>query len=443
MQQQPAQEHDAIPRTTVAVVGAGFAGLRAARELRRHGVEVIVLEAADRPGGRAMSETTALGSRVDLGGQWIGHDHHRVTSLAAELGLTKFPMHTGRLPVIVEGARRITVGGPAMLGAVAALVALEALSRTALPRKRNDVTVSEWLRHVPGRTIRRLLEVIATTSWTADLDRFSVDAMARMIRSQGGLRTMLSTRGGAQDSLLVEGMGSLADALAAELGDRVRLGHGVESIVADGDGVLLRTARGEIRAEKAIVTVPPPMLERIDFDPALPAAHTDLARNTYMGSVYKAIAVYDRPFWRTGPGGEFLVLDTPGRAAFDTTPPGGPGHLCILVPGPEAHRLDDLDDRARRDAVLRPLALHLGPELLEPVSWHEKSWHRDEFVGGGYFAVPLPGTTVGFPPVTAEPTGDIHWAGTETAGDHPGYIEGALESGTRAAAEVLRALSRQ
>lgn len=74
---------------TVVVVGAGISGLTAARELHRRGVDVVVLEAADRIGGRTMCETTALGSTVDLGGQWIGHDHHRLTTLADELGLTR------------------------------------------------------------------------------------------------------------------------------------------------------------------------------------------------------------------------------------------------------------------------------------------------------------------------------------------------------------------
>ena len=74
--------------TTVAIVGAGLSGLIAARELRRRGIGLLLLEATDRTGGRTMSETTALGSRVDLGGQWIGHDHHRIAALAAELGAT-------------------------------------------------------------------------------------------------------------------------------------------------------------------------------------------------------------------------------------------------------------------------------------------------------------------------------------------------------------------
>ena len=78
-----------IGRDRVAVIGAGMAGLIAARELQRRGIDVVVLESASRPGGRMLAETTALGSRVDLGGQWIGHGHHRFEALAAELGTAR------------------------------------------------------------------------------------------------------------------------------------------------------------------------------------------------------------------------------------------------------------------------------------------------------------------------------------------------------------------
>ncbi|WP_280233335.1 flavin monoamine oxidase family protein [Nocardia cyriacigeorgica] len=439
MQQNP-KHIPAQSDSVVVVIGAGLSGLTAARELHRRGVDVIVLEAADRLGGRAMSETTALGSRVDLGGQWIGHDHHRIMALATELGATRFPMHTTPLPVIIDGPRRVPPASPAVLTTGLALATLEVLSRLGAPRRWNATTAASWLRRVPLGTSRRLLDLLAAVSWTADLDRFSVQAMTTMIRHQGGLRTMLATSGGAQDSLLIEGIGTLIDGLAAELGPRVRTGQRVTSIHRDDHGVTLRTTAGELRAAKVIVTVPPPMTARITFDPPLPPSRADLARNTYMGSVYKAIAVYERPFWREREGGEFLVLDNPPSAVFDTTPPNGPGHLCLLIGGPAAHELDHLTPTERRNVVLTPLTHHIGPEVLTPASWHEKSWHLDENAGGGYTALPLPGTTEGFPPAPCTPTGHIHWAGTETATDHAGYLEGAIESGIRSAREVLQVL---
>jgi monoamine oxidase len=425
--------------STVVVVGAGLSGLTAARELHRRGVDVIVLEAADRAGGRVLGQTSALGSRFDLGGQWIGHDHHRVMELAGELGLTTFPMHTGTLPTVVEGPRKVSAVGPSMLVAALALAGFGVLARVGTPAKWNALTLDRWLRRVPGRTARRLLEVVALISWTGDLDRLSVRAAADMIRHQGGLLTILGTSGGAQESLLVESAGALVERLAAELGPRVRTSQRVTSI-ARGDRVLVRTTSDDVHADKVIVTVPPPVAARIAFDPELPANHIALQRNTYMGSVYKAVAVYHQPFWRDGGGGEFLVLGNPGSAVFDTTAPGGPGHLCVLVGGPDARELSALDAAARREAVLAPLVAHIGPEVLQPVDWREKSWHSDEFVEGGYVALPKPGTTEGFVPMPCQPAGDIHWGGSETASEHPGYLDGAIEAGRRAAAEVIAAL---
>ncbi|GAA1215069.1 FAD-dependent oxidoreductase [Mycolicibacterium alvei] len=79
--------------------------------------------------------------------------------------------------------------------------------------------------------------------------------------------------------------------------------------------------------------------------------------------------------------------------------------------------------------------------MLQPVSWHEKSWQTDEYVGGGYMALPIGGFLEGLLPLPSAPVGNIHWAGTETARDHPGYIEGAIESGLRVAQEVVQELS--
>jgi monoamine oxidase len=210
----------------------------------------------------------------------------------------------------------------------------------------------------------------------------------------------------------------------------------------------VHTDAGDVHADHVVVTAPPPMAARIAHEPPLPAARSELERTTFMGNVYKAVAVYERPFWRGAerrgarrPGGEFLVLDGPGSAVFDTTPPGGPGHLCVLMSGPQARELDGLALDDRRRAVLEPLVPHLGPDVLAPVSWHEKAWHRDEFAGGGYLALPEPGTAAGCYPMPSTPVGRVHWAGSETAVDHPGYLDGAIESGERVAAEVLAVLT--
>lgn len=422
--------------TGVVVVGAGLSGLIAARELRRNSIDVIVLESAERPGGRALVETTVLGSRLDLGGQWIGHDHHRLAALADEMGRSRYVMHSPPTPGIVAQGRRVRLWSPTVLVAAVSLVVFSLIRGFRRSTGSPTISVQDWLNRVPGRRARRLLEVTALVSWTADLDRVSIGTALSMVKRQGGLVTMLSSKGGAQDSLIVEGAGSLVERLADELGDVVHLNRPVTTIVRDDDGVTVQTPTGDVRASAVIVTVPPPMAKRIRHEPDLPPARCELERGTFMGTVYKAIAVYPQPFWRETSSAEILVLDDPGFGVFDSSAPGGPGHLCVLAGGPDARALDALDPDARRAAILGPIAAQLGTGVLEPSGWHEKSWHLDSHAGGGYLALPEVGTEASHVPFAAESIGRVHWAGTETAHDHPGYLDGAIESGERAAGEV-------
>lgn len=92
---------------------------------------------------------------------------------------------------------------------------------------------------------------------------------------------------------------------------------------------------------------------------------------------------------------------------FDTTAPGGPGHLCLLVAGPEARELDALGPADRRALLLGRLARQLGPEVTDPLEWHEKAWHLDEHVGGGYLALPLPGAEDAIVPMLHKPAGAL------------------------------------
>ena len=427
----------------VVVVGAGLAGLVAARELTRAGREVVVLEAAERCGGRAYAVTTALGSRVDLGGQWIGHDHHRLVALADELGLRRYAMTTTFLPRILDGSRRVRPVSATFAVAAVALAVTQVLASRPLARVRRgrwgSVGVERWLTRVPGRA-RRLLEVSASIAWTTDLARMPVATMLATIRAQGGLVNLMGTEGAAQDALMVEGAGTIVERLAADLGPRVRTGSRVVSVDRDADSALVRTETTEVRARRVVLTPPPPTAARIAHDPPLPPARVRLQETTVMGSVYKAIAVYPEPFWRVRGGGELVLLDDPGCGVFDSTPPDGPGHLCLLIGGPEAVAVAALDPDERRARLLGRLARHLGPEALEPADWLEKAWHLDPYAGGGYVALPVLGADHVDAVLPADPVGPLHWAGTETASDHPGYLDGAIESGERVAREVLASL---
>lgn len=156
-----------------------------------------------------------------------------------------------------------------------------------------------------------------------------------------------------------------------------------------------------------IVTVPPPVVGRISFSPALPQERMRLQRNTYMGAVYKALAVFDTPFWRDRTDAEMITLAEPGCAVFDSSPPDGPGHLTLLVGGTDARQIGELSVSERSDLLLGRLAPYLGEEVRRPVGWHDKVWHDDPFVEGGYAALPIMGTSEGFYAVEHAPIGDL------------------------------------
>ncbi|MGW5780640.1 flavin monoamine oxidase family protein [Streptomyces sp. NPDC003863] len=424
----------------VVVVGAGYAGLIAARSLLNSGLTVQVLEAADRVGGRAMTVTSAAGTAVDLGGQWIGHDHVKVRSLAEEFGVSLFPTHTEGKALIRHRGRDVSMFSATGVAVGAALTRLAVAERFGLGA-RDDQTLAMWLAKVGPRRARRLLEVALGEVTAADPESVSVRAVAQGIRGAGGLREMFGIEGGAQDALLTGGAGGLAEAIATELGPVIQLNQPVLGLARDGAGVTVSTPYGASRARRVVVTAAPPVAKAIAHRPALPEARELVQRDTFMGTVYKAVIVYDSPFWRAdGYSGELFALDGPVPSAFDVSPPGGRGHLCVLVPGRGARNLDNLTEGTRRATVLAELARSFGELARHPVSFHEKSWHRDEFVLGGYMAWPRPGSLEAVRTAGAEPVGRVHWAGTETSPRYSGYFEGAVLSGERVAEEVLTAL---
>ncbi len=430
-------------RAEVIVIGAGLSGLTSAAELHRQGIDVIVLEAASNVGGRVNSVETKLGSHLDLGGQWIGRGHHRISNLVERAGGTTYKTFTRGLPVIIRNGRTMSLFSPSVFVAIFYLIFVELASRIYVPRSWITVTVDRAIATmVPLEGARQLLRLVVEIISTAELNVFSVYSIVKTLPLSGGLMAMLGTEGGAQDGLVVESMGIATSMLARELSQRILINTPVTNVSQNGtDEVTVQTASGrQFHARKVIITVPPPMLKSITFDPPMPAERKALQNNTRMGIVYKAIAVFEQPFWREGLGGEFLVLDNPTCGVFDSSPPGGPGHLCFLVAGTPAHQLDKLDSKARRELLLSRLVPHLGRRVLQPAEWHEKAWHLDEYRGGGYLAYPIVGTSEGTLPMPHEPIGSLHWAGTETAQDHPGYIEGAIQSGERAANEVAHAL---
>ncbi|HSI81669.1 MAG TPA: flavin monoamine oxidase family protein [Solirubrobacterales bacterium] len=438
----------------VAVVGAGLAGLTAASELGARGLDVRVLEARDRVGGRSLNHRVgaAPDQVVELGGQWVGPGQREVLALAAELGLETFPTHTAGENVLEDHRGRVSRyrGTIPRLNPVALADISQAEARlgrlirrvsaaapwTAHGAERLDSqTFATWIRRTARtRLARETLALACRAVFAAEPEELSLLHVLFYSASADGWDSLLDTRGGAQQDRIVGGSQLLATRLAERLDGRIELGRPVRSIHSLDDGVLVEG----LAARRAIVAVPPALAGRIEYDPPLPSDRDQLTQRIGMGSVVKCMAIYDRPFWRAdGLSGQGLSLRGPVQVTFDNSPPSGtPGVLLGFLEAGNARRLRGLPPSGRRRLVLETFGRLFGHRAATPVDYVERDWSAERWSRGCYAGILGPGVWTGYGLALRRPSGRLHWAGTETASRWMGYFDGAIGSGRRAAREA-------
>jgi monoamine oxidase len=457
----------------VIVVGAGLSGLRTAQRLLHAGLRVQVLEARDRVGGRTENRLlppeagAPPGSAIELGGQWIGPTQDRMYELVDELGLSTFETynegehlvhfggrttrmanHRGAVPKLSPFALADLLQAQLRLDRLAARIPLEAPWEAANARSLDGRTFESWVRaNVHTSTGRRFIRLLCEALFSTESTDLSLLHVLFYVHSGTDLDTLISVDRGAQQHRIVGGSARIAEELAARLGDAVRLGVPVRRVATRGQGmateVAVTTEDGEVvTARRVVVTLPPTLAGRLVYEPALPSWRDQLTQRVPAGSIIKLYAVYDRPFWRDeGLTGQVVSDTGPVKLTFDNSLPGAePGILMGFAEGQDGRRLARLDPRARREAVLTALTRYFGPRAAAPVAYLEKDWMAEEYSRGCYGGHFTPGVLTGFGHALRAPVGPIHWAGAETATVWNGYLEGAVRSGERAAAEVLAAL---
>jgi monoamine oxidase len=441
-------------RADVLIVGAGVAGLTAARDLTKRNISCLVLEARDRVGGRTLSQKLGR-DWIDLGGQWIGPTQDRLAALARELGVATFPQHQDGTKIVSWGGKIITYKGDIPWLSLRTQLELglmdwrfksymkdlpiEAPWTSRRAAEWDGQTVESWKRrHLRAGGSRLFLDIVVRAVFTSEPRDLSFLYFLSYLKSGHGLENLISIKGGAQESRFVGGAQRISTCMAEQLGDRVLLECPVRSITQEAEGVTLQTDRGPFRGRLVIVAIPPLLAGRIHYESALPVQRDQLMTRMPMGSVIKYVATYDRAFWReAGFSGEAFSDTGPTVTTFDDSSHDGSQPALVTFSDGAAGRIwADRPVDERRQAVLAELARFFGPQANQPTDFVEKNWNADPWSGGCYAGVMGPGVMSDFGPALREPCGRIHWAGTETAVDWTGYIDGAIESGQRTVAEV-------
>lgn len=437
--------HDAV------IVGAGLSGLVCARRLIDAGVDAIVVEARQRVGGRLCNGRVG-GAVVDLGGQWLSVDQPRLLALAGELGVSSAPQPRGGRAVLDDGR------APGPFAQLAAIVAqwraVRRIGRLVRAIPEGDpgaaadaaaldaIALGPWLAGAIGSPVaRERIALHAELVFAVDPAGLSLlDYLARLGATGGFAPPGPDLPGGGRDHRFVGGAQRLALALAERLGDRVRLGEPVQAIEADAGGALVVRGPARSRAARRVVLALPPGLA-IRIAPALPEPVRRLAAALQRGAVVKCFAAYDRAFWRdAGLSGEAYRPRGTVRAIVDASPPGGgPAVLLAFVVGDAAAVWHKRDAADRRGEVLDALAELLGDAARAPHDYLEADWAADPWSAGCVASAP-PGVLAAAGAWRGAHD-RIHLAGTEAAVRWPGYMEGAIEAGERAAAEVIAALA--
>jgi monoamine oxidase len=452
-------------QTDVVIVGAGLAGLSAARQLTAAGRSVLVLEARDRVGGRTLNHPIGRGRITEVGGEYVGPTQDRIVALAAAVGIGTFPTYNQGENILLVGSRQERYPAdpglstnPDFVAALELIPVLDAMASSLSPSEPWSAPhAGEWDRmtlaqfghpRLPSRGARSLLATATQAVWGLQPDDLSLlYALAYIAgagdeQNAGSFLRLVTTAGGAQQSRLLGGSQLVSERVAAELGARVVLRQPVHSIVHDSRGVHVHSDGLTVDAEAVIVAMNPRLTGQISYSPALPARWRALFSTAVNGHLIKAEAVYPTPFWRaTGFSGQVVADVGPATSTFDNSPPDGSyGVFFGFIGGTPARRFAQLSKAARRAAALNNFARYLGPRALKPIEYVEMDWTRERWTQGcptGYFG---PHILSRYGKALGRAVGRVHFAGTETADYWAGYMDGAVRSGERAAREVAHQL---
>ena len=442
--------------TDTIIIGAGYSGIGAATKLYENGKDFLVVEARDRIGGRVWSKQLNNGAIIDIGAQWIGPQQLLMWEMVKKHKVDTFETYDEGKNILAWNNKISTYKGTIPNIDPISLVDL-GLALNKINQKCKKIPIeSPWM--VKGA---HQLDSISLYSWMEKnlwtkkakflfkvgvesvfaVEPAEISMLYALFYAHSGVdfEKLISIKNGAQQTRFVNGSQHLLTQMANPFTEKILLDNPVVAIEQNNNGVIVYTKHSKIMAKKCIITIPPTLLQKIQFIPDLPPNKVQLNQRMPMGTAMKCFGIYKKPFWREkGFSGQVVSNDEHIQVTFDCSPHDEScGIIMAFVEAGNARKFIEKTREEREAIFFESLSKYFGPEALEPIDYVEKCWSEEIWSGGCYAGNPTPGTLTQFGEYLRKPFGNIHWAGTETATKGNGYMEGALEAGYRAAAEVM------
>jgi monoamine oxidase len=438
----------------VIIVGAGASGIYAASTLKKAGLSSIILEAGDNLGGRLKSKEISKNTNIELGGQWLAKNGQiRLSELVDRFGFKKIKNYNegksiiwkGKVPLIYK-SKDIELPLMARLDVWRFSLYIKWKLKSInikKPWKNSELdktTAHTWLsKKLWTNESRKFVFNIFEQAECCDLSEFSILEGLCNLKTIGSLKNFQD----ADYYYFKEGLQNLLARLALEDKLDISYNHEVTHIKQGNDQVEVYSKNKVLLSKAVLVTVPLPTMDRINFEPQLPSAVHELCKTIVRGHAVKVVAVYDSPWWRTeGYSGTINDPDGLFDLVIDSSPDSKYGVLVGLVTGPRANNIEKLESKELQRLFTKYIERSFGHSQL-PISFNYFNWGDYKYALGAYSARRAINQWTKAKDCLQQPFQRVYFAGTETALEWRGYVEGALESGERQGQKIATMIKKE